>query len=103
MERLLVRIDRRKLNSPDMADLLDQLDRRFDEHADRSQLLNHHVRNRLTDDQQDRLAAQIRAAQNVILSHPHTFFLRLGGPIYKWTTRLASRWDRLRDKTVRNR
>ena len=45
---------------------------------------------------------QMGGAEKVILSHPHPHLLALG-PVYHWTTRLASAWDGVRDRTVRNR
>lgn len=48
------------------------------------------------------MAEKITAADDMVLSHPHPHLLSLG-PLATVTTRLASRFDRLRDRTVNNR
>lgn len=104
MEKLLVMIDRRKLNSPDMPELISELTEVFEEHHKRcSTMLMPAMERQLSRVTLEEVGAKMAGAENMILSHPHPYLLLLGGPIYQWTTRLASRWDRMRDRTVRNR
>jgi Hemerythrin HHE cation binding domain len=103
MEHLLVLTERRKINSPDMPELVTNLLDVFEAHQSRcTTTLVPLMREQLTDQELEELGAKMRGAENVILSHPHPHLLATG-PIYKWTTRVASRWDRVRDRTVRNR
>jgi hypothetical protein len=103
MEHLLVLTERRKVNSPDMPELATELLDVFEAHekrcaADLIPTLRAHV----DGSKLDQLGAKMTAAEKVILSHPHPHLLALG-PVYRWTTRLASAWDATRDRTVRNR
>jgi Hemerythrin HHE cation binding domain len=103
MEHLLVLTERRKINSPDMPDLVNQLLDLFEAHQERcANVLVPALRGHLDQGELDDLGANMQGAENVILSHPHPHLLALG-PVYRWTTRLASAWDRRRDRTVRNR
>jgi hypothetical protein len=75
----------------------------FDAHQARcASVLEPTMRDQLGQGDLDELAAKMRGAENVILSHPHPHPLALG-PVYRWTTRIASAWDRGRDRTVHNR
>lgn len=104
MEKLLAMADRRKSNSPDMPELVTELMDVFQHHQSHcSAELMAALQEQLGQDELQRLGTEMRGAENVILSHPHPYLLRLGGPIYRQTTRVASGWDRLRDRTVRNR
>ena len=103
MEHLLVLTERRKINSPDMPELVTELLDVFEAHQDRcTNVLVPTMREQLSADELDDLGAKMRGAENVIFSHPHPHLLALG-PVYRWTTRIASAWDRKRDRTVRNR
>jgi hypothetical protein len=103
MEHLLVLSERRKINSPDMPELVTELLEVFEAHQDRcTNDLVPAMRNELGPSDLDELGAKMRGAEHVILSHPHPHLLSLG-PVYQWTTRIASSWDRVRDRTVRNR
>jgi hypothetical protein len=103
MEHLLVLTERRKINSPDMPDLVTELLDVFEAHQARCEAdLLPAMQDHLSPDELDELGAKMRGAENVILSHPHPHLLALG-PVYRGTTRLASAWDRTRDRTVRNR
>lgn len=104
MEKLLVLVDRRKLNSPDMPELITELTEVFDVHHKRcSAMLMPAMERQLRPARLQELGAKMLGAESMILSHPHPYLLLLGGPIYQWITRLASKWDRMRDRTVRNR
>ena len=103
MEHLLVLTERRKVNSPDMPELVTELLDTFEAHATRcSTEVVPLLAAELSASDLEELGAKMRGAENVILSHPHPHLLALG-PVYQWTTRIASRWDRVRDRTVRNR
>jgi hypothetical protein len=102
MEHLLVLSERRKVNSPDMPAIVSQLLDVFGAHEERCALLLPALQSELSEPELEELGAKMQGAENVILSHPHPHLLALG-PVYQWTTRFASRWDRVRDRTVRNR
>ncbi|HEX6394046.1 MAG TPA: hemerythrin domain-containing protein [Acidimicrobiales bacterium] len=103
MERLLVLTERRKINSPDMPDLVNDLLNVFESHQDRcTRILIPTMLETLKPVELDELGDRMRGAENVILSHPHPHLLALG-PVYPMTTRVASFWDRVRDRTVQNR
>lgn len=104
MAKLLAMADRRKFNSPDMPDLITELLDVFEDHEKRcSGTLMPALQRQVGDGQLKGLGTRMQGAEKVILSHPHPYLLLLGGPIYQWTTRAASRWDHLRDRTVRLR
>jgi hypothetical protein len=99
MEHLLVLTERRKINSPDTPELVTDLLDVFESHQERCEtILLPAPRDRLSQDELDELGAKMRGAENVILSYPHPHLLALG-PVYRGTTRLASTWDRVRDRT----
>jgi YceI-like domain len=103
MQALLVKIDRRKTNSPDMPDLVAELHDAFEEHQQRSAAISAYIEEHLEQPDRDALARQMASAKQVIVSHPHPILLRLGGPLYGRITRIAGHWDSWRDQTVRNR
>jgi hypothetical protein len=102
MERLLVLIQRRKVNSPDMPELVTELRDRFIDH---NREFSEHVKpgcmSTLSPAELEELNEKMQSADDVILSHPHPHLLSLG-PISRFTTRLAASFDRLRDRTVDN-
>jgi hypothetical protein len=101
--RLLILIERRKVNSPDMPDLVTELLDATRAHIDRCQeVLFPGLEASLTMEDQVDLAARLDSADDTIVSHPHPHLLSLG-PLSRFTTRLASRFDRVRDRTVDNR
>jgi Hemerythrin HHE cation binding domain len=103
MEHLVVLTERRKINSPDMPELVTRLLDVFEEHLARCETqLVPALRSTLDPEQLDELGTKMQAAESVIVSHPHPHLLALG-PLYLLTTRMASRWDRTRDRLVRNR
>lgn len=103
MEHLLVLTERRKVNSPDMPELITEVLDAFDAHVERcTTALIPAMEQALDPAQLEELGARMRGAENVIVSHPHPHLLALG-PVYPWTTRIAARWDRVRDRTVSNR
>lgn len=98
MEHLILMTERRKMNSPDMPDLIAKLFDEFEEHVARCE--NEVVPalgQALGGEQLDELGAKMAAAESVITSHPHPYLLALG-PLYRVTTRMASKFDRVRDQ-----
>lgn len=103
MQRLLVLIERRKVNSPDIPQLVTELKDVFEDHTRRfSESIRGGATDTLSPDELGRLRNRLENADEMILSHPHPHMLSLG-PISRLTTRIAARFDKLRDLTVRNR
>ena len=103
MQRLLVLIERRKVNSPDVPDLVTELNNVFKTHVGRFvESIHADTLNTLTEQELNDLRERMENANDTVLSHPHPHLLSLG-PISRLTTRLAARFDMLRDRTVRNR
>lgn len=103
IERLLVLIERRKANSPDMVDLVSELKRVTEGHIRRTdEELFGFLENTLSPHEMAELGSEAAAAESTIMSHPHPHLLSLG-PLSRFTTRLAATFDRLRDRTVNNR
>jgi hypothetical protein len=99
----MVLAERRKANSPDMPNLVTEMMDLTEEHIARTQqVLIPGLEHALTAEERADLGSQIDRADTVITTHPHPHLLSLG-PISRWTTRLAARFDRLRDRTVDNR
>ncbi len=99
MGKLLVLIERRKGNSPDLPRRVTELHELYHGHARRFELaVIPGLRNRVGPDELDDLKQKIEAAESTIVSHPHPHMLSLG-PFSRLTTRLAALVDRARDKT----
>lgn len=98
--KLLIRIERRKVNSPDLPKMVTQLEDKFRDHVRRFESLSD-VESRLSADDLHDVADRLERAEAVILSHAHPHLLSLG-PLSRLTTRLAARFDRARDRTVSN-
>lgn len=103
MEKLMVLIERRKFNSPDLPDLVSELKQVSEEHAARSQKeLFPGLATALSVEEQVELGDKVDGENAMVTSHPHPHLLALG-PVADLMTRVVSRWDRLRDRTVNNR
>ena len=100
MGHLLTRIERRKINSPDLPDLLAALQAEWRRHSVRHERLRG-IDARLPEEERAELSEKVARAEDVIMSHPHPHLLALG-PLSRLTTRLAARFDRARDRTVPN-
>jgi hypothetical protein len=102
MSKLMVLIERRKFNSPDVPDLLNDLRGVLDGHLD---LLDGEVFPALQSDldagELDDLGRRAEQAGEMVTTHPHPHLLSLG-PLADRLTSWASRWDALRDRTVTN-
>lgn len=103
MENLMVLIERRKFNSPDVPDLVSELKTASEEHRARadSELLPG-LRQHLTAEEQTELGEQVAGEEAIVTSHPHPHLLSLG-PLADVATRLAQKWDAARDRTAVNR
>ncbi|HWE56834.1 MAG TPA: hemerythrin domain-containing protein [Acidimicrobiales bacterium] len=103
MENLMVLIERRKFNSPDIPDLVSQLKQVSEEHAARSEKdLFPGLSALLSPEEQRELGEKVDGEEAMITSHPHPHLLSLG-PVADVMTKVVSRWDRMRDRTVNNR
>jgi hypothetical protein len=103
MENLLVLIERRKFNSPDLPDLVSELKAVAGEHSERAEgELFPRLSADLTPEEQRDLADKVAREDGIITSHPHPHLLSLG-PFADVLTRMASKWDRARDRTAVNR
>jgi hypothetical protein len=100
MGRLLSRIERRKVDSPDLPDMVTDLKDRFDRHVRLWEGIGDFDA-KLAPADREALSERITNAEDTILSHPHPHLLSLG-PVSRLTTRLAGRFDRARDRTVTN-
>jgi hypothetical protein len=101
MEKLMQLIERRKFNSPDIPDLVSELKAVASEHAERAERDLFPSLGSLPADRQGEMGEKADHADQMITTHPHPHLLSLG-PIADKLTAVASRWDRLRDKTVTN-
>jgi hypothetical protein len=99
MGKLLVLIERRKGNSPDLPGRVTQLHHVFHGHARRFELaVIPGLRDAVGHDELEELKQKMEAAESTIVSHPHPHMLSLG-PFSRATTRLVAVVDRARDKT----
>lgn len=102
MGKHLLRIERRKVDSPDMPELVTALVEHFEAHV---RLWDGQfapaLDDGLTPDRRAELESELEAAQTVIMTHPHPHLLSLG-PVSRMMTRLAARYDAARDRTVTN-
>ena len=103
IEKLMVLIERRKFNSPDVPDLVIQLRDATRAHIGRAdEELFPALDTRLSEARKLELGDTLRDEEDMVTSHPHPHLLSLG-PVADVLTKVASRWDRLRDRTVNNR
>jgi hypothetical protein len=102
LEKILVRVEHRKANSPDMPDLVTELLDAFKAHAKSTgSSLFPALRKSLPDHELVELGQQVAEGENIIKSHPHPHLLSLG-PANRVLLPLAAFIDRLRDRTVDN-
>lgn len=103
IEKLLILIERRKYNSPDMPDLVTQMKDLTTAHvSEASGSLLPAMERTMSEAEKAELGTKLANADDVILTHPHPH-LASTGPISRVTTRLAATFDRARDRTVDNR
>lgn len=103
MENLMVLIERRKFNSPDVPDLVSELKAVAEEHQARAEAeLIPGLRAGLTPEEQAELGERVAGEDAMVTSHPHPHLLSLG-PLADVATRLAQKWDEARDRTAVNR
>lgn len=102
MERLMVLIERRKSNSPDVPDLVTELmDITAEHHRRADDQLIPALQEALTPEEQQDLGNEMGEARAMTTSHPHPHLLTLG-KISDKLVAVLSRWDRMRDRTVSN-
>lgn len=93
----LALVERRKANSPDMPDLLNEILELFRAHVQRCQQRLYPELERCLDrDQMDDLAGRLRSADEVVVERPHPHLLSLGpltGPLLD----VAEKLDRVRE------
>jgi len=103
MEKLMVRIERRKFNSPDVPDLVAELKGVAEEHQARAQAeLIPGLRANLTPQEQADLGERVAGADGLVTTHPHPHLLSLGR-VGDLLTRVAQKVDQARDRTAINR
>jgi hypothetical protein len=102
IDRLLVLIERRKANSPDVPQLVTELKDVIEGHLSRCRsALYPAIAVELSPEQERDLSEKLINAEEMVASHPHPHLLSLGR-LSNWLTRLLARFDFLRDKTVTN-
>jgi hypothetical protein len=102
IDRLLVLIERRKANSPDVPQLVTELKDAIEGHLSRCRsALYPAIAGDLSPEQERDLAEKLVNAEEMVASHPHPHLLSLG-PVSNWLTKHLARFDFLRDKTVTN-
>lgn len=103
MEKLMVLIERRKFNSPDVPDLVTELKAVVEEHRARADAeLIPGLRERLSPEEQAELGEKVAGEDAMVTSHPHPHLLSLG-PLADVATKVAQKWDAARDRTAVNR
>ena len=100
IEDLMVHIERRKFNSPDVPDLVTRLRETVEAHVGRTRrTLEPGLTSMLDPDELDELGEKVSHADSMVISHPHPHLLSLG-PLSGVLTKLLARFDFLRDRTV---
>lgn len=103
MEKLMVLIERRKFNSPDVPELVRELKGVVEEHQARAETeLIPELRQALPLEEQIELGQRLERGDTIVTSHPHPHLLSLG-PLADIATRVAQKWDAMRDRTAINR
>lgn len=102
IDRLMVLIERRKFNSPDIPQLVTELEDAFDEHTARARdTLLPGLGSQLSASESEELGQKVSNAENMVTTHPHPHLLSLG-PVSAKLTAFLARFDWMRDRTVTN-
>jgi hypothetical protein len=102
MGKALLKIERRKVDSPDMPELVTALMDAFVAHVRLwERTFAPTLSERLSTEERAKLEEELSGAEQTILTHPHPHLLSLG-PLSRLMTRFAGRFDAARDKTVPN-
>lgn len=102
IENLMVLIERRKFNSPDVPDLVSDLKDALDAHIARcDETLLPALGSTLSGAECAEMGEKVANADSMVTTHPHPHLLSLRGLSAKVTALLA-RFDWARDKTVTN-
>lgn len=99
IEKLMVLIERRKFNSPDVPDLVTELKDVAEAHVERCRADLAPGLSELAVDEQLELGEKVANEDDMVVTHPHPHLLSLG-PLASKLTGVASRFDSLRDRTV---
>jgi hypothetical protein len=100
VEHILITLDRRKVNSPDVPALVTDLLRLTDTHVAEAQNdLFPALRQALTADELDELGGRMLSDERLTTSHPHPH-LPQSGPLKKIAGEVASIVDRVRDRST---
>lgn len=92
----LALIERRKANSPDMPDLVNDILHAFDRHVQRCQeQLYPELERYLDDDQMKSLAERLRSADHLVVETPHPHLLG-NGPLARPLLAVAKQFDKVR-------
>jgi len=101
IHRTLVLIERRKANSPDMPDLVNELLAVFDGHIQRcQQRLYPELERCLDDEQMEDLSERLRSADRVVVENPHPHLLS-NGPLARPLMVVAKAMDWVRGPNTR--
>lgn len=100
IERLMVLIERRKFNSPDVPQMVSELKDVIDAHIARCRTdVFPGLDAALSPEERSELGEKVDHADTMVATHPHPHLLSLG-PISSKLTALLARFDWMRDKTV---
>lgn len=100
IEKLIVRVERRKVNSPDMPHLVNELLETTECHVrNADERLLPFLRDQLSKEELVDLGAAMRSDELQLTSHPHPH-LPDTGPLAKITRKAAALFDRGRDSTT---
>ena len=102
IDRLMVLIERRKFNSPDLPELVTELKDAVQAHVSRAESsLFPGLEADLSEQERADLGTKVSNADDMVTTHPHPHLLSLGSVSAKVTAFLA-RFDWMRDRTVTN-
>jgi hypothetical protein len=102
LEELMVLIERRKFNSPDVPDLVSELKSAAETHARTAEVVLFPDLRDLEWNEQVRLGARVEGEHSELASHPHPH-LNANKLVAGTLGKAAVKWDRMRDSTVNNR
>ena len=102
IDRLMVLIERRKFNSPDLPELVTELKDAVHDHVSRAESsLFPGLDSDLSEQERAELGVKVSNADDMVTTHPHPHLLSLG-PLSAKVTAFLSRFDWMRDRTVTN-
>jgi hypothetical protein len=102
MEELMILIERRKFNSPDVPDLVNELLSVNESHTRSAESVLFPALRGLSPEEQAELAAQVDREETEMVTHPHPH-LNSNELVSATLGKAAVKWDTARDRTVNNR